>query len=29
VRVVEAELGVDAGVIGAGMVAFEALDAER
>lgn len=28
VRIVEAELGVDAGVIGAGMVAFEALDAE-
>jgi glucokinase len=29
VRVVEAELGVEAGVIGAGMVGFEALDAER
>ena len=29
VSVVEAELGVDAGVIGAGMVAFETLDAER
>jgi len=29
VRVVEAELGVEAGVIGAGMVGFETLDAER
>jgi glucokinase len=28
VRIVEAELGVEAGVIGAGMVAFEALGAE-
>jgi hypothetical protein len=28
VRIVEAELGVKAGVIGAGMVAFEALGAE-
>ncbi len=28
VRIVEAELGADAGVIGAGMVAFEALGAE-
>ena len=27
VRIVEAQLGTDAGVIGAGMVAFEALDA--
>jgi glucokinase len=27
-RIVQAELGTDAGVIGAGMVAFEALDAE-
>jgi glucokinase len=28
VRIVEAELGADAGVIGAGMIAFEALDPE-
>ena len=28
VRIVEAELGVEAGVIGAGLVAFEALGAE-
>jgi glucokinase len=28
VRIVEAQLGTDAGVIGAGMIAFEALDAE-
>jgi glucokinase len=29
VRIVEAQLGTDAGVIGAGMVAFEALGSER
>ena len=28
-RIVEAELGDDAGLIGAGLVAFEALDGER
>jgi len=28
VRIVQAELGGDAGVIGAGMVGFEALDPE-
>jgi glucokinase len=28
-RIVEAQLGADAGVIGAGMIAFEALSAER
>jgi glucokinase len=28
VKIVEAQLGADAGVIGAGMIAFEALDSE-
>nr|MBA2331627.1 ROK family protein [Actinomycetota bacterium] len=29
VRIVEAELGSNAGLVGAGLVAFEALDGER